>query len=172
MALIDTPEIDIPTLLQSGSSDDQTSLEEENKLLDMLNGIYEEFILGGQVTKGDEIQITIPNDTDISRIHILDTTENTSGGEQSLSGSYVPFQEEVSATPISEYLPESLIVATELQSEDLRLEENITDNFIGENGEDLSENIEKTFEFGKEGEDLLFSKPLKIEINVDDKEGI
>ena len=126
--MIDTTDINIETLIQSGSNDEEISTNEENKLLDMLNSIYEEFIMGGEDMKGDEIQITIPNDTDISRIQSLNTSIATTGDE--LSGSYVPFQEEVPAPTLSEYLPESLIVSTLLKSEDLRLEENITDNFV------------------------------------------
>ena len=175
LSLLELNNTDNEILLYTWRNQDTTSIEEENKILNILNNIYEEYILGSDVTKGDDIKITMPKDTDISRIQILDkiSNSNTIDNEADLSWSYIPFQSEsnITTTP-SEYLPSSLIVQTELKSEDLDLQEDITDNFVGQDGQDLSANLEKTFEFGKEGEDLIFSKPLKIEVKVDVKDQI
>jgi cysteine-rich repeat protein len=128
----------------------------------------------------EDIQITIPENTEISRIVQNKDTQvtiyegNTETNHRGYK-TYSPIDDGVTVSDgeekLYEYVPQSMIQETNLQAQDLILEEykveEIKDSIQLEDVENFSWEVAKMFEFGEVGEDLIFSKPVKIEVKVE-----
>ncbi len=136
------------------------------------------------VKLSEDIQITIPEDIVISRIAQDTNTQVTfyDGESETESKTYKTYNPWNKSTITNEestlqaVIPSSMIEETDLQAKDLILQETKAtewnqsqdeiNSFKLENGRTITWNIDSSFEFGKIGEDLIFSKPVKVEVQV------
>ena len=127
----------------------------------------------GQIKKYDDVEIVIQDNTQISRLEdVTDNADKLITIYESVSyRTYNPNSDNRSEEVVSfEYMPTLEVMPTDLRPADLLFDnrDDISSSIILEDQKEIpSQLIKKSFEFGVSGEDLIFSKPIQVNIDVD-----